>query len=323
VECRGCSEGLQRVITDFGADDPFVGAVAKLREHYGIEIPVSTVRVVTEKHGAGILERHSQPSEWPKQAGVATLVAQMDGSMLPVVETANSAPGAAPVDRRKTRRLSWKEVRLCLAHEPGRENPVYFGATTGSVNDAGEQWKECTIVAGAGKKTRFHGLGDGAVWITEQMDLTFGAQGQYLLDFYHLCDYLAAAAERVAGSDKASWMEEQKTRLKENRCQEVLQSLDPFLEGAHVPEPDAPVRACYRYIENRLDFLDYKGAIAANLPIGSGEIESAHRYVFQKRLKISGAWWTLENLGKMVSLRVVRANQAWEDYWFGISQKPV
>jgi hypothetical protein len=28
------------------------------------------------------------------------------------------------------------------------------------------------------------------------------------------------------------------------------------------------------------------------LPIGSGEIESAHRYVFQTRLKIAGGWWT-------------------------------
>ena len=74
-------------------------------------------------------------------------------------------------------------------------------------------------------------------------------------------------------------------------------------------------------VENRSDCLDYKAALAADLPIGSGEIESAHRYVLQKRLKISGAWWTLENLGKMVALRVTRVNQAWEDYWFGISQK--
>jgi hypothetical protein len=34
------------------------------------------------------------------------------------------------------------------------------------------------------------------------------------------------------------------------------------------------------------------------LPIGSGEIESGHRYVFQNRLKISGAWWKMENLSK-------------------------
>jgi hypothetical protein len=36
--------------------------------------------------------------------------------------------------------------------------------------------------------------------------------------------------------------------------------------------------------------------LAAGLPIGSGEIESAHRYVIQNRLKIAGAWWKMENL---------------------------
>jgi len=29
----------------------------------------------------------------------------------------------------------------------------------------------------------------------------------------------------------------------------------------------------------------------------------------------------LENLGKMVALRVTRVNQAWQDYWFGVSQR--
>ena len=70
---------------------------------------------------------------------------------------------------------------------------------------------------------------------------------------------------------------------------------------------------------NRSQFLDYKSALAAGLPIGSGEIESAHRYVFQKRLKISGAWW--ENLKKVIALRVLRANRGWEDYWTNVHQE--
>src|SRR5438552_16739347 len=92
----------------------------------------------------------------------------MDGSMLPVVETVNPVAAATPSDRRKTRQLSWKEVRLCLAHEPGRETPVYFGATTGSVTEAGEQWRECTIVAGGGKKMKITGPGGGAADTQQQ-----------------------------------------------------------------------------------------------------------------------------------------------------------
>jgi hypothetical protein len=49
--------------------------------------------------------------------------------------------------------------------------------------------------------------------------------------------------------------------------------------------------------------------------IGSGEIESAHRYLIQKRLKLPGAWWQAANAESMLALRVNRANHEWKDYW--------
>jgi Uncharacterised protein family (UPF0236) len=307
-------------MTDFGTDDAFAGAAAKLKEHYGIEVPVSAVRGFTEKHGAAMRAQEKQKSDWPDRVGVAVLITEMDGSMLPVVEVAEPVPGEAPVDRRKTRQVSWKEARLALAHAPGSVTPI-FGATLGSVKEAGERLAVCALEAGAGSQTKFHAVGDGAVWITEQMEEQFGTQAQYLVDFYHLCDYLAAAADGIAGNDKSAWMEEKKDWLKDNRWKDVLEALRPGLEPTHIPDPEAPVRACFRYISNRSNFLDYKGALAAGLPIGSGEIESGHRYVFQKRLKIAGGWWEQENLKKMIALRVVRVNRGWEDYWSNVHQE--
>ena len=305
-------------MTDFGADSPFAGAATKLKEHYGIDIPVSTIRTTTEKHGEAILHRQKQSTSLGEPPGVAILITEMDGSMLPVVETAEASETS--IDRRKTRKLSWKETRLCLAHAPGSVTPL-FAATTGGPEEAGKQWLQCVIVAGAGSQTKFHGLGDGASWITDQMELQFGTQAHYLVDFYHLCEYLSAAANVVAGNEKKSWIEEKKNWLKDNRWRDVLKSLQLFLEDASIEDKDAPVRACHRYIGNRCDYLDYKGALAAGLPIGSGEIESAHRYVFQVRLKIAGAWWKMENLSKMVALRVLRANRGWEAYWSASQHK--
>jgi hypothetical protein len=94
-----------------------------------------------------------------------------------------------------------------------------------------------------------------------------------------------------------------------------LLALKPYLEPKDTPEEDAPVRACYRYINNRPQQLDYKTAIDNDLPIGSGEVESAHRYVIQKRLKIAGAWWLEDTAGDMLALRVNRANDQWDEYW--------
>ena len=152
-----------------------------------------------------------------------------------------------------------------------------FGATLGSVKEAGERLAVCALEAGAGSQTKIHGVGDGAVWIIEQMEAQFGTQAKYLVDFYHLCDYLAAAGEVMAGNDPPAWMKEKMDWLKDNRWKDVLEALRPSLEPANIPDPEAPVRACFRYLSNHSDFLDYKGALAVGLPIGSGEIESGHR----------------------------------------------
>lgn len=162
-----------------------------------------------------------------------------------------------------------------------------------------------------------HGVGDGAVWITEQFERVFGAQAHYRVDFYHVCDYRAPAANACvnAPQESSAWLEQQKQRLKDGQVATVVEMLQPHLEADDCPEPQAPVRACYRYLNNRPGQFDYKAARQAGRPIGSGEIESAHRYVIQKRLKLPGAWWKPDSAEKMLGLRVARANGQWEQYW--------
>ena len=57
------------------------------------------------------------------------------------------------------------------------------------------------------------------------------------------------------------------------------------------------------------------GARAKELPIGSGKVESTHRSLIQRRLKIPGAWWLRENAHAMANLRTLRANGGWELLW--------
>lgn len=305
---------------DFGSDVAFDRVPQKLKEHYGIEVPGAMARLITERHGEEILESAKEESILPDLSGLEQVIAEMDGSMIPVVETSEREGEQGCVDRRKTRRVSWKEVRLCLVREVGSVTPV-FGATMGTVDEAGDQLLRCAIRAGVGTETKAHCLGDGAPWIFDQSDRVFGAQASYLVDFYHVCDYLAAAGDKISGGNKEAWMDEQKSRLKNNGYQEILENIRPFVEEDRIPDKNAPVRACYRYISNRTNQLDYKSALAAGLPIGSGEIESAHRYVIQNRLKLAGAWWKAENAKRMLALRVLRANGDWGIYWENRRQK--
>lgn len=306
---------MQRAITDFGSDVPFGKIAGKLREHYGIEVPESSSRVITLSHAEKVLKTQEIETDIPGRGGVGILIAEMDGSMIPIVETnAFVADNGEKPDLRTVRKLEWKEARLCLVHPQDSVTPVY-GATIGTPEESGNQLLNCAIRAGLGTDTKIHGVGDGAPWIADQFSLKFGFQGAYLVDFYHVCDYLSAAGQICAQQEKKSWMEEQKQRLKGGRTSEVLEDLKPHLEGESVKSKDAPVRACYRYIDNRPGQFEYKSAIAAGLPIGSGEVESGHRYIIQNRLKLAGAWWKIENARSMLAIRVIRANGNWETYW--------
>jgi Uncharacterised protein family (UPF0236) len=314
VRCRAYSQPLQRMITDFGAEVAFGRVPEKLREHYGIEVPASAAREVTERHAQALLGRQEVRTELAAGPGLAQVIGEMDGSLVPVVTTR-----AGVADRRKTRRVGWQEARLCLAHAPGSVSPR-FGATLGKVEEAGDRLADCVIRVGGTADTKLHCVGDGAQWIVEQVERHFGSQASYLIDFYHVSEYLAAAAGPIAGAEAHAWLGEQQERLKNNRLRSVLGALRPHLEAARVAEGEAPVRACYRYLANRAQYLDYRGALAADLPIGSGEVESAHRYVVQARLKLAGAWWQAQNAEKMLALRVTRANGEWQAYWQGLSQ---
>lgn len=313
VHCRGYSLALQRRIVDFGAEVAFAQVPARLQEHYGIEVPSSAVRAITEGHAERLYEQESLATVVPVQAGVATVVAELDGSMVPIVEMA-----AAAEDRRKTRTVGWHEARLSLAHGQGSVSPV-FAATLGTVDEAGDQLLHCAIQAGFGKDTQLHCVGDGAPWIVAQVERVFGNQAMYLLDFYHVCDYLAAAAPGCAPDRGLVWTEEQKQRLRRGQVPAVLATLEAHLEPA-TATGTTPVRACYRYLSNRLDQVDYPRALAAQLPIGSGEIESAHRHIIQERLKLPGAWWKETNAQYMLALRTCRANQQWQGYWDKLAQ---
>ena len=93
----------------------------------------------------------------------------------------------------------------------------------------------------------------------------------------------------------------------------MLRALAAHLEPADALE--APVRAAHRDLEQRREQLDYAGARAHGLNIGSGEIESGHRHAVQQRLKRAGIWWKEANAEKILGLRGARANQLWPRYW--------
>ena len=312
VHHRGVSRPLQRVVTDFAADVPFAQAMDKLVEHYGVLLSESVIRRITLGHAAQMFESTEYQEAWPKAPGQAWIIAEVDGGMIPVM-----GPDASQSDQRKGKRLSWKEAKIALAHPLGSKTLAYGGTVQGDAQEAGRLLFDCARRAGFGVNSKLHAVGDGASWIANQVEERFGDNGRYLVDFWHVCDYLGAAAKVIAPTETEAktWREAQQERLKTGQAQTVLDALQPHLEPLSVEDTQAPVRCCHRYLRERLDQLHYPDALRQALPIGSGEIESAHRYLVQQRLKRPGAWWRVQHAEHMLALRLRRANGGWPAYW--------
>lgn len=309
VQPRGCSRRLQRALTDFGADHAFAAAATKVQEHYGVSVPAARVRTVTLHHAQVLAAQAPQPVRTLPAHGPAQIVAEADGTMVPIVDTSAAPPGA---DRRRHRQVRYQEARLVAAQAHGTVT-THFGATLHDVTDTGLRWAQAAHEVGWALDSQIHALGDGAPWIAEQARLQFQQQGRYTVDLFHVCDYLAAAAPDPAHTK--AFVAPLREALRASDHPSVLATLRPREEPSDVPDEKAPVRAALRYLGNRTDQLDYARALALDLPVGSGLIESGHRHVLQARIKKAGAWWTEANAHALCQLRTLRANLRWDDYW--------
>ena len=121
----------------------------KLHEHYGIELPVSTIRDITEFHAQQMLDQKEMLNLPSTAKGAQQLIGEMDGSLLPIVSIDENQS-----DKRKGKNLSWKEGRLALAHKEGSRTIKFDAVFNGNVDDAGQALLNCAVAAGFGKQTK-------------------------------------------------------------------------------------------------------------------------------------------------------------------------
>jgi hypothetical protein len=297
------------VLTDFGCEQAFGRAAESVLEHYGFEIGASAVRTATLEHAQRARERlreeYQQPFRILPSVGAKQVIAEADGTMICTVP---------PGPRKGKRTREWKEMKLVAAQAQDSVT-TFYAATFESVEEAGRRWGHCARQAGWGLDSGIHAVGDGAEWIRLQSREVFREQGIFLCDFFHVSEYLGAAALSCRPSRPDPWRRTQQKRLRRGAVQKVIEALEPHQEPQGTAEEEAPVRNGYRYLNNRRDCLDYPRALKLGLPIGSGMIESGHRHVLHARLKKAGTAWLQDHADQIAHLRVLRANHQWLSLW--------
>lgn len=311
VKFRQCSTPLQRAVSDFGFESSFQKSVDRIKEYYGFVLPLSATSSVTRKHAALMADRQALNAEDANVLpvkGADVVTSEADGSFVRIVTTTDSEG-----DARKSREVDYKQVLLFASAAKGSAQ-TFYAATFATADTVAQLWAYTAKLAGMSLESFIHVVGDGATWIDTQSGIAFGAQRQLLIDLYHVLEYLGAASH-VCSDHQKRWLKTQKNRLKQGRSASVIKELKKYIEPLGLPDCESPVRCAWRYLENRRGNLAYNEAIAKELPLGSGLIESANKHLIQARMKIPGASWNMQTAENFVSARAMRANLQWEQYW--------
>ena len=149
-------------------------------------------------------------------------------------------------------------------------------------------------------------LADGATWIWNWVEDTYPDCVQ-IVDFFHakehLCEFAKAYFKDRA--QRQQWIKEQGQVMLDKGISPVIK----ILEG--LDEKTEDLRKLMGYYKNHEKRMQYHRFREKGLLIGSGAMESAHKDVLQKRLKLSGQRWTKAGLQQTAQLRVAYKSGRW------------
>jgi hypothetical protein len=140
------------------------------------------------------------------------------------------------------------------------------------------------------------------------------------LDIVHVLEYLwrAAYAFHPESSPEAEkWVEDRLLALLSGRpAGEIAKSLRSMIVRHDLDAKVAkPVATCASYLVKNARWLHYDRALADGLPIATGVIEGACRYLVQDRMGRTGARWSLAGAEAVLRLRALRTSGDFDDYW--------
>jgi hypothetical protein len=147
-----------------------------------------------------------------------------------------------------------------------------------------------------------------------------GVKITIVLDIVHVLEYLwrAAYAFHPDGTEAAeSWVEGRLLALLNGRSAgEIAKSLRLMTKTHDMDAARAkPVDRAASYLVKNTRLLHYDRALADGLPIATGVIEGACRYLVKDRMGRTGARWSLSGAEAVLRLRALRASGDFDDYW--------
>lgn len=294
---------MQELMTYAGQFDCYARCNEVIKKFMNVEVSSAQVYRVTDLYGGELGKTATAARTMLPVKQEETLYVEADGSMI------------------LTREDGWKEVKVgrlfksgdCTktdglpSEKPGCIRHSQYLATLGDSRQFTTQMDEVIESYGTlGKRLVF--ISDGAPWIRNWIEDTFpGAES--ILDYYHASQHLyefvnlhfqdAQSGKQWGGAQEKLLLQSDVRAVIEN-----IQALGPVGKEA---------QKLIDYYTNNIERMEYKRyrQIGCGI-IGSGAIESAHRTVVQKRIKLSGQRWSKAGAQNMLNLRVTNMNEKWD-----------
>ena len=126
------------------------------------------------------------------------------------------------------------------------------------------------------------------------------------------------AANALFGEGTAetrTWFQAARKALREDGWYGIQEHIGRTLCGTVSDAGRTAIDRLVAYSANHSQRLDYRHRLACGEPIGSGLIEGACKQVIGKRMKQTGARWTVANANRMAELCCLTYSDQWAEYW--------
>lgn len=320
---HGRSDAVTRALADFGSEESFGHAAKRFAEHYHYALHSSTVSRVTKQIADDALSyveqrlSHADEQALTTSEGVEQMVVELDGCEIrtAVFTPVENSTETTPVyhNPKKQKLINWRDVRIGLARPLDSRSKTYVGKKAPYADVVSDVF-QAAVLEGMTSHTQVIGVGDGGIGLKEAFEAQFPTM-QFVLDKPHVKDHLYETAEALGISqpDRTAWVTPRLDAICHGQVDQVKQEL----EADYATTPHERVRRLIGYLARFSEAVDYARFREQGFPIGSGEVESAHKAIPQKRLKLPGACWHPDSINPMVALRILRANDWWDDFWKG------
>jgi len=168
-------------------------------------------------------------------------------------------------------------------------------------------------------------LSDGARGFWRLFDERFVKYAQGILDFYHAAQNLWKGAKVwLDGRTKQArtWFSKARRQLRRGQVDKVFEDIEAALALEGLPtSAHQALTKLYNYLDKHRDHIDYAKFKELGLPIGSGIVESACKWLIQQRFKGVGMRWSEDGFNHLLHLRLAWVNGRFDDL-FALAAPP-